>query len=441
MSALTNPTAVPSPERLVPSPAPQAVPPEPQPRSSWKWLVLVVVLLAGGVAAYRVWGIKQQQNIDPALLVRTGKVTLGSIERTVRIAGQTSAKHFTNISAPIFRSPDQGRDMVIMELVASGATVKKGDVVAKIDGQAMQNHIDDLLDTVQASDADVRNKAANQAVEMETLLQTIRVAKANLDKAKLEAQASEVRTDIERELLKLAVDEADANYRQQLADVPQLQAKQKAELRILELTRERHTRHRGRHVLDLERTTFRASLGGMAVMSPIFRGGEMGQFQKGDRVFAGMTFVKVVDPRSMQLEATVNQSESSEFRIGQEAKIHFDAFPGLELKGKIYSLGALAVGGWRQNYFIRTLPVRLSIDVEDSRVIPDLSASADVVVGRAGNQLLVPRAAVKNENGATVLYVKNGGSFERRPVKIGLQSETETAIESGVRQGEDVRLN
>jgi multidrug efflux pump subunit AcrA (membrane-fusion protein) len=414
---------------------------EQKPRRLWKWLVAAVVLAIAGVAGYQ-WSVaRQQQNVDPRLLVRTGKVTIGSIERTVRIGGQTSAKHFTNISAPIFRSPDQGRDMVIMDLVSSGAMVKKGDVVAKIDGQAMQDHVDDLLDTVQASEADVRTMTATQSIEMETLMQTIRVAKANLDKAKLEAQASEVKTDIERELLKLAVDEADANYRQQLADVPQLQAKQKATLRILELTRERHMRHRARHIGDIERTTFRASIGGMAVMSPIFRGGEMGQFQKGDRVYAGMTFVKIVDPRSMQLEATVNQTESSEFRLGQEAKIHFDAFPGLEVKGKIYSLGALAVGGWRQNYFIRTLPVRLSIEVDDPRVIPDLSASADVVVARADNQVLVPRAALKNENGTTVLYVKKGGSFDRRQVKVGLQNETESAIVSGVHQGEDVRLN
>ncbi len=440
MSALTSPVPAPSPEKLAPQ-SPSGAPSEQRPRRVWGWLLLVVVLVVGGVAAYRAVVAKQEQAIDPALLIRTAKVSRGPIERTVRIAGQTSAKRFANLSVPILRSPDQGRDMVIMELVASGAMVHKGDVVAKIDGQAMQDHIDDLLDTVQASEADVRNKEATQTIEMETLMQTLRVAKANLDKAKLDAQASEVKTDIERELLKLAVDEADANYKQQLADVPQLKAKQKAELRILQLTRERHIRHRGRHITDLARITFHAPLDGMAVMSPIFRGGEMGQFQKGDRVSPGMTFAKIVDPKSMQLEASVNQTDSSEFRIGQEAALHFDAFPGLQVKGKIYSLGALAVGGWRQNYFIRTLPVRLSIESNDGRIIPDLSGSADVVIAHADNQLVVRRSAVRNENGATIVYVKNGNGFERRVVKVGVQSETESAIESGVREGEEVRLN
>ena len=134
-------------------------------------------------------------------------------------------------------------------------------------------------------------------------------------------------------------------------------------MKILGLTLERHKRHLGRHVHDLERYTINPSMNGLAVMQNVFRGGEFGQIQKGDQVFPGQPILKVVDPKSMQVEGSVSQSDSSDLRIGQEVEIGLDAFPGATFRGKVYSIGALAVGGWRQNYYIRAVPVRVSIEI------------------------------------------------------------------------------
>ena len=89
----------------------------------------------------------------------------------------------------------------------------------------------------------------------------------------------------------------------------------------------------------------------------------------------------------MQVEGSVNQAESSEFRVGQVAKIKFDAFPGMEFNGKVYSIGALAAGGLRSaSAYIRNVPIRVKIEGSDPRLIPDLSASADVVIEKARRQ-------------------------------------------------------
>jgi hypothetical protein len=391
--------------------------------------------------AYQWVAKPQPASVETAVVIRTAKVTTETLERTVRLTGQTSARQFANVIAPILRGPEVSRDLILMKLAPSGALVKKGSLLAQIDGQSMQDHVDDLKDTIEAAEADVNKRKAEQAVEYEGLLQTVRVAKSEFDKAKLDASAAEVRTDIEQQLLKLSLEEAAARYKQVQADLASKQASHKAEIKILELTRERHTRHRNRHLVDLSRCTIYAPMDGLTVMSPIFRGGEMAQIQQGDRVSPGQQFMKIVDTNTMQVEATVNQAESSQFRIGQKATVMFDAFPGLQLTGKVYSLGALAVGGWRQNYYIRSVPVRLTIEGHDSRVIPDLSAGADVVLERAENKPVLPLGAIQTENGKTVVYVKSGETFEKREVQIALKNETHAAIESGVRAGEEVRLN
>ena len=46
-------------------------------------------------------------------------------------------------------------------------------------------------------------------------------------------------------------------------------------------------------------------------------------------------------------------------------------------------------------------------------MIPDLSASADVVLGAAENKTLIPLSAVQAENGKTYVSVKKDGSSKR----------------------------
>jgi hypothetical protein len=127
-------------------------------------------------------------------------------------------------------------------------------------------------------------------------------------------------------------------------------------------------------------------------------------------------------------------------RIGQPATVNFDAFPGLHLNGKVYSVSAMGVGGWRDDYYIRTLPVVISIQDGDSRLIPDLSASGDILLGRKENALIAPREAVRSEGGKQVVYAKRGDGFTAREVRVGESNNTQVEILAGLRAGDEVAL-
>jgi hypothetical protein len=146
------------------------------------------------------------------------------------------------------------------------------------------------------------------------------------------------------------------------------------------------------------------------MMETFRRAGEMAQIKQGDQVAPAQPFMKIVDSNSMQVEARINQVESEDVHIGQLARVNFDAFPGLRLEGKVRSVGAMGVGGWNENYYIRNLPVVLSLQTTDNRVIPDLSASGDIVVGHKENVLLAPLEAVETERGKPVVMCKVGTS-------------------------------
>lgn len=440
MSAITNPRPSPA-----PAPVRPAVPPEHPDKSGakpWLWLSgLVAILIVAGLLYQFWWQPRQEaQQATGIVTTKTAKVTTGAVVQTLRLSGTTASREFANITAPIQRGPESGRELILLYFVANGARVKKGELLAQIDSKGVEDHIDDINDDIERADADVRKRQAEQMIDLENLNQTLRVSKSEWDKALLEAKAAEVRTAIDQELLRLSTEEAEARYKQASADVAFKKAAHAAELRILELTKQRHIRHRSRHETDLKKFKVFSPMDGLAVAQMIWRGSEYATFQQGDQVHPGQLFMKVVNPAKMQLDANINQSESSQVRLSQKAALHFDAFAGMNLPGHVYSIGAIASGSWRQQYYIRSVPVKVAIDSSDPRLIPDLSAAADVELGRLDGVQRVPLAAVFKDKDEDVVFVKKGQGFERRPVTLGMASNNIVAVTKGVRDGEEVAV-
>lgn len=437
MSAIGNPSPAPAGTPVQEGPKRSPAPPKaPKPWSLW---IILAVLVSIAVAMYLQLS-RPQQTASTVSAIRTETIASGAVERVVRLSGQTAARNFASVTVPLMRGPDSGRELILVELAKSGSFVKKGQLVAQLDTQAARDHIDDVNSTVIQAETDIRKRRAEQAIDWENLQQNVRVAKAELDQARLDNSAAAVRTVVDQELLRLSVEESEARYKQLQQDLEKTRAVHRAELRILEITRRRHEMHRERHLIDLKRLTFIAPIDGLVVMSTFFRAGEMSQIQLGDQVYPGQTFMKIVDVSSMQVEADANQTESNELRVGQRASVTLDAFPGVAFPGRVFSIGAMSVRGWRENYYIRRVPVRVTIEGADPRLIPDLSAAATVTVGHQENTLIAPLDAVHAEGGKNVILVKDGDRFDKREVQLGLRSFTHVAVLSGVKAGEVVAL-
>jgi HlyD family secretion protein len=136
----------------------------------------------------------------------------------------------------------------------------------------------------------------------------------------------------------------------------------------------------------------------------------------------------------------MNQAESEAVRLKQAAVVRFDAFPEIVVKGHVQAVGALALGGRRVNFNVRNVAVRLTLDTVDPRVIPDLSASADVATDDPADGLIVPREALSGSGGKNVVYVKQGDAFVPREVEIGGITNTQVAVVSGIQEGDEVAL-
>ncbi len=333
-------------------------------------------------------------------------------------------------------------NLVLLNLAKPGSMVKKGDVVAEFDRQYQINLLDDHHAQVVQRQATIKKLMADQAVYRESHAQLVAVAKADLDKALLDMKTAEVRSAIEAETLKLTVEESQARYKQILSEVSLVEQQLTAQLKANEIDLKQSQIDYQRAEANIERMVLKAPIDGIMVMQTTFRGGEMGQVQVGDLLHPGQIFVQIVDPSSMVLNAVVNQADSEALRIGMKAKAHLDAYPRLELAAHITGLGAMSKPGmWRPDY-MREVPVKLKLDNMDPRVIPDLSASADVILAGEQQATIAPLASIFTEpqGGTPFVFLRTPGGFERRDVELGLRSNIAVVVSSGLKKDDVVAV-
>jgi multidrug resistance efflux pump len=433
MSPLANSSAAPAPQ----SASLQAVPPPGPSRRRWTVAVVLIVALAGAGWFLRP---KPQGKASAAAEVKTVKAVRGALQRTLRVTGSVTARHFSNIVVPLAQAPET-RELVLISLASNGSPIQEGGLIAQIETQAVRDHLDDVDAQVRQVDLDMRRLRANQQSRREAMEQQIRVAKANWEKAAEDMKAAAVRSEIQREQMRLILEESELNYKQMQGELALLDERQAAEWNIAELGRQGQIRHKNRHLVDLERFSIRSPRNGQVILRTINnRNGEQNQIRVGDEVGPGMAIAKVVDVSSMQVDGTINQTESELVRLGQKAVIRFDAYPGLELDGTVEAVGMMVTTGRRVNYYVRRVPVRIAIDGADPRVLPDLTASADVVLAEDDDTLLIPREAVQESGGKSVVRVKQGEAIVPREVEIGGYSNTLASVVSGLQEGDQVAI-
>jgi multidrug resistance efflux pump len=330
--------------------------------------------------------------------------------------------------------------LILLHLAKAGFHVKKGDVVAEFDRQYQILRLDDYKASLSQLDANIEKLKADQAVAKDAHAQQVRSAKADLDKALLDLRTIEVRSAIESENFKLNVEEARAKYKQLQEEDRLLQISQKSELRAAEIDRDQARIEFQRAEVNVDKLLLKAPIDGIVVMQTIWRGGEFGQVREGDEVRSGQTFMTIVDPHSMVMNATVNQADSELLRLGMKANIRLDAYPEVTLPATVVGVGAMTKpGGWRPTY-VREIPVRLRLDAEDERVLPDLTASASVVLATAQEATILPRESIFYEKEAhrPFVFLQSPSGWVRREVELGLVNHVAVSVRSGLQKGDVV---
>ena len=317
---------------------------------------------------------------------------------------------------------------------------KLSDMVAEFDRQYQLLRLDDYKDSVVQMDANIEKMKADLMVAKEIHNQKVRAAKSAWEKAEMDLKTIEVRSAMQIEKFNLAVDEAKARYEQLVAEAKLLDESQAAQLKGASIDRDQAKIELQRATANVDRLIMKAPMDGIVVMQTTFRGGDFGQIQKGDQIASGQRFMTIVDPTSMVLNATVNQVDAEKLRLGAKASVRLDAYPDIETSATVIGIGAMAkVSAFRAGY-VSDIPLRLKLDRVEPRIIPDLTASAEILLHAETESVIAPRAGVFQENGAAFVFVQGPEGWIRKDVELGLGNHIAVAVRSGLRKGDIIAL-
>ncbi len=153
----------------------------------------------------------------------------------------------------------------------------------------------------------------------------------------------------------------------------------------------------------------------------------------GQRVSAGDLLFTIVDPRTVWMRFNVPANDA--VRASATSGATFT----VEGSDRVYRTGRVVSIGNEIDPDRRTLPVIVEIENADLSLKSGMLGDGRLLLGDPVAGLVVPNAAVRDEDGLLVAYVQIGGeTFERRAIRIGPSDGEWTLVESGIRRGERV---
>ena len=155
----------------------------------------------------------------------------------------------------------------------------------------------------------------------------------------------------------------------------------------------------------------------------------------GDDVAAGTVVAEVVDPKSLYVEASLDEADMAAVQVGQPAVVRCDGLGQQPLKGTVAHLEPTVR---RDTKGARTLGLEVAFAqeaVKDSGLKPGMSANVDVQVGEAANTLAVPSNLIASRHGRRSVFVLESGLLKEVQIEAGLANWEHTEVLHGLSEG------
>ncbi|HET7755482.1 MAG TPA: efflux RND transporter periplasmic adaptor subunit [Anaeromyxobacteraceae bacterium] len=405
-------------------------------KMSWKQRTIAILL---GVAVVAAVVASLRPRPEPPTPVQLATAREGPITRKITGAGKLQAATTVKVSSNI--SGD------LLELaVQEGDRVKKGDLIGRIEARRYAA----TVKREEAAEATARADLASQRAvisrlegdlaRMRRLAQTGNASTAELERAEAELSTEKARAD--------AASERIAQASAGLAEA--------------------------RHILSFSTVT--APMSGVVVT----RHKQVGERVRGSELNED-PIVTIATLSSMEMKIEVGEHEVVHLREGNPAEVDVDALPDRKWKAEVIEIAKNAnVKNPNTEAEVTTFPVRLALTEEVPGALPGMSGQATISTERREKAVVVPLAAVtvrterelaagpekpgeapagpppgaaaasaatgtpsgtaprRREQMKKLVFVAEDGVAKARLVEIGLASEDEIEIVSGVKPGEQI---
>ncbi|MEZ5320278.1 MAG: efflux RND transporter periplasmic adaptor subunit [Vicinamibacterales bacterium] len=299
----------------------------------------------------------------------------------VRFSGTVEAVRSRAVSVPRLRGTYT--PMVITYLVKAGTRVEPGDLLVEFDPQEQERLALDSRAEIVDLDGQIAKKVADQRAAQAKDQTELKQAEHDVERAQLAVRTNELVARVEAEKNTLALEQANARLAQLQETYKLKREAEAADLQILQIRRDRAARALDYAERNAELMRIEAPFAGLVVIKTTYKGQSgFAPYVEGDEVRPGLPIIDIVDTSAMQVRAKVNQADDELVEAGMPAVVRLDGFPQLRFDGRVESVTPLATPS-QFSPLVRTFVAVVSIDGVDEQLLPDLTASVEIVPGAA----------------------------------------------------------
>ena len=149
----------------------------------------------------------------------------------------------------------------------------------------------------------------------------------------------------------------------------------------------------------------------------------------------------LIDASHLHVEVAIDEMDIARLTVGQPARITLDALPGETLEGQVTAIAPAATseGG------VVTYQARIDLAPTDLHLLVGMTVTAEIIVQRLENVLLVPNWAIRFDRDTQQAYVSvlapDGITVQEVPVVLGLRGDPFSQVVAGVEEGQTVAVS
>ncbi len=175
--------------------------------------------------------------------------------------------------------------------------------------------------------------------------------------------------------------------------------------------------------LNLEHTRLTAPFAGYAANIKV---------SEGQVLSVGQPCMEFVDISRIRVETGILEKELPLIRVGNRARLSFNAFPNERIVGEVVSLSPVI------STETKTAKAIIEVANPTGKLKPGMYATVETDAQVYQNRLTVPRSAVLERDRRKVVFVKEGNLAKWHYVQTGIENQNEIEITDGINAGDEV---
>lgn len=364
--------------------------------------------------------------------ITTYKVKKTDFMSQVTVPGYLESANLVSVICPQLYS-----DLTILKLIPEGTYVNSGDTVCILEAPEIQNRYDNALKDLEIARIEYKKSVENLKLQYLLLESQVKTLEASAKISRLDSLQKAYVSESEREIIELEIEKAETEKQKLQDKLHFLKKINQSELRRLELKIKQSQNNVNRFGDLLKKLILTTPVGGMVEYANNRATGK--KITEGDIIWGGRPILNIPDLSKMQARISVYEADYKRIMPNQKVIISVDAFPKLQLTGKITRKSPVGKPVQRDNP-VKIFDIFASIDSLSSELQPGLSLTCQVISEEIHDTICIPLTSLFEADSTRYVFLKRKRKFIKQDVETGSESLTHVIITDGLKENDIISL-